>query len=210
MAKKDENPIEAIEGMIESEAKELKREFRHFERFRDENSLLFGVFVLAVTALVVINTFFWVQYTSKRYEKQNRQTTTIANLLSSTSLQTAHNFAVSARVSNVAEKNDKDPAFTLADDETLLVMDITITNRTTETQHLIPVNQLYVRSNEGDYDALHASMFVTKPLVSQDLNPGQSASGQISFGIPKRVDTPLLYIDTGWGTSTPLVIDVLH
>ncbi len=208
--KKQDNPIEVLGDKIEDEAKELQKEYRHFEKFRDENSLLFAVFVLGIAALVIINTIFWVQYTSKRYEQQNKQTATIVNLTTATSLQTAHNFAVSARVSNVAEQTKTDPAFTLPEGETLLVMDIEITNKTDKTQHLIPVSQFYVRSDEGDYAVLHPSVFVPQPLPAQDLKPGESASGALSFSVPKRIASPLVYIDTMWDNSTPLVIDVLH
>ena len=61
MRKKQETPIEKLEGAIEDEAKELKREYRRFERFRDENSLLFGIFVAAQCVHILysgINVFF--------------------------------------------------------------------------------------------------------------------------------------------------------
>lgn len=210
MRKKQETPIEKLEGAIEDEAKELKREYKRFERFRDENSLLFGIFVAAVVAILVVNTLFWVQFTNRRYEKENRVTTTVANLTSSTSLQTAHNFAISARVSNVGTKTEQDRAFPLEPGKTLLIMDVTVTNRTASDQQLIPVSQFYVRSGDGQYATLYPSTKITKALLPQDLRPGQSASGQLSFAIPERTATPLLYVDTMWNRATPLVIDVLH
>lgn len=210
MTKKNDSPIEAIEDKIEQEAKELKREYKRFEKFRNENSLLFGVFVLGVTALVVINTIFWVQYTSQRYQDENEHSATIASLTATTSLQTAKNFAVSAKVSNVGTTNKVDRAFTLAADETLLTMDISMTNLTSQTQHLIPVSQFYIRGTEGEYAELHASSFVKSPLAAQNLKPGTSATGQLSFAVPKSLERPLLYIDTAWDNSTPLVIDVLN
>lgn len=207
---KHESPIEALEGALEDEARELKREYKHFAKFRDENSLLFGIFVLCMVALLVVNTLFWAQYTARRHEKENRVTTTVANLTSSTSLQTAHNFAVSARVSNVGTKTEQDRAFPLDAGKTLLVMDVTITNRTAHEQQLIPVTQLYIRSSDGQYATLYPSTKISKALVPHDLKPGESASGQLSFAISERTATPLLYIDTLWDDSTPLVIDVLH
>jgi hypothetical protein len=157
-----------------------------------------------------VNTLFWVQFTNRRYEKENRVTTTVANLTSSTSLQTAHNFAVSARVSNVGTKTEQDRAFPLEPGKTLLIMDVTVTNRTASDQQLIPVSQFYVRNGDGLHATLYPSSRVTKALLPQDLRPGESASGQISFAIPDRTSTPLLYIDTMWERATPLVIDVLH
>lgn len=203
--KKHDTPID----IIEDEVKELEREYKHFERFRDENSLLMGVFVLGIAALVLINTLFWVHLTRNRADQESKQISSIASA-QTTSLQTARNFALSAKVQNVTENTATDKAFPLPNDQTLLIMDIAITNKTKTKQQLIPVNQLFVRSSEGDYSPLHASMHVISPLAAQDVAPGKTVHGQLSFAIPKRVDTPLLYIDTGWGKSTPLVIDVLH
>ncbi|MCA9327827.1 DUF4352 domain-containing protein [Candidatus Saccharibacteria bacterium] len=208
--KKHETPLESIEGAIEDEVKELKKEYKRFERFKDENSLLFGVFVLAMVALVIINTMFWVQYTSNKYEQQSRQTATIANLTSTTSLQTAHNFAVSAKVRSVGTNAETDPAFPLEPGKTRLTMEIKVTNTTAVEQQFIPVSQLYVRDSDGGFATLYPSSSATRPIEPADLKPGQSVSGQVSFAISNRTDTPLLYIDTMWDKSTPLVIDVLH
>lgn len=209
--KQHESTVETIEGVIDVEMKEIRKEYKHFERFRDENSLLFGIFVLALVALVIINTLFWVQFTSKRYEKQNRQTATIANLTAKKSLQTAHNFAVSAKVENVGTSTDPDPAFPLKDGEALLTMSITITNNSGFVQQFIPTSQLYVRTVDGDYFIMHPSIKLTDPIQPVDaLQPGKSVTGKVSFAILKDTSKPLLYIDTMWDDSTPLVIDVLH
>ncbi len=208
--KKHQTPIEKFEEAARDEAKELRREYKRFEKFRDENNLLFGVFVAAIVALLVVNTLFWAQYTARRSEKENRVTTTVANLTSSTSLQTAHNFAVTVRVSNVGTKTEQDVAFPLEPGKTLLVMDISISNKTSVTQQLIPVQQLYVRSESGEYATLYPSTKLSSPLLPTDLKPGGSATGQLSFAISDRATKPLLYIDTGWNRATPLVVDVLH
>ena len=149
--KKPSTPLEKLGDTLDDEAKELKREYRHFKKFRDENSLLFGVLVSAVVAILIVNTLFWVQFTDHRYEEVGRNATTVANTAASTSLQTARNFAVTARASNIGTRTDADKAFPLEPGKTLLVMDLTITNKTSKTQHLIPVSQLYVRSTDGDY-----------------------------------------------------------
>jgi hypothetical protein len=208
--KKPSTPLEKLGDTLDDEAKELKREYRHFKKFRDENSLLFGVLVSAVVAILIVNTLFWVQFTNHRYEEVSRNATTVANTAASTSLQTARNFAVTARASNIGTRTDADKAFPLEPGKTLLVMDLTITNKTSKTQHLIPVSQLYVRSTDGDYATLYPSSVLTKPLASQDLKPGQSATGQLNFAIPNETSRPMLYIDTLWDDSTPLVIDVLR
>jgi hypothetical protein len=208
--KKHETPIEKLEGAIEDEAKELKREYKRFEKFRDENSLLFGVFVLAVVAILIVNTLFWVQLSDRRAQTERHATATVANLTSSTSLQTAHNFALSARVSDVGTKTEQDRAFPLEPGKTLLVMDVAITNKTKQTQQLMPVSQLYVRAATGEYATLYPSTKLTRPLLPAELKPGETASGQLSFAISERTTTPLLYLDTLWDKATPLVIDVLH
>jgi hypothetical protein len=103
-----------------------------------------------------------------------------------------------------------DPAFPLGPGKALLTLDITITNNTSKTQHLIPVSHFFVRSPDGDNSTLQPSSFLTKPLETQDLIPGQSASGQLSFAILENQSKPLLYIDPMWDDTTPLVVDVLH
>ena len=89
-------------------------------------------------------------------------------------------------------------------------MNISITNLTQETQNLVPDTQLYVRTDQGDYSTLHASMFVTNPLPATALKPGYTESGQVSFNVSKQASRPLVYIDTGWNNYAPIVYDVLH
>lgn len=208
--KKHQNPIEYVEDAIEDEVKELKKEYRRFERFRDENSLLFGIFVLGIAALVVINTVFWVYFSTEQYKQHQPKVLVPIHDSIVTSLESTENNVLSARVKNVTTNSRHDPAFTLPSNQTMLIMDFTISNHSNDTQQLIPSTQLYVRSREGQTFELHASMHVKKPLAAQDLSPGETAKGEISFAVPKRLNTPLLYIDTGWSDSTPLVIDVLH
>lgn len=175
-----------------------------FERFRHEHSLVFAAFVLALTALVVVNTLFMV-HTLRR--EQNVQPVVYSRI--STSLQLASNGALQAQVRNVATELSDD-LFQVSDIQAVLIMDITIKNTTTRTQQFIPVNQLYVRSEDGTHSALHMSSHAPKPIPASELKPGQSVSGQLSFVIPRSAERPLLYIDTGWDNSTPLVVDVLR
>lgn len=204
--KTHQSPVE----FIEDEAKELKRELRRFERFRDENSLLFGILVLGIAALVVINTLFWIYVTTEQYKKHLPQIDVPVYPKVHGSLAMTKNDVMDVVVKNVTTNSNLDPAFTIPSDQTMLIFDMTITNKTDETQQLIPSTQLYVRSREGDFFQLHASMHVKHPIPASEVKPGGSVKGQVSFAIPKKLDTPLFYVDTGWGDSTPLVIDVLH
>ncbi len=199
----------SVSEVVEKEVKEVKREWRQFLRFKDENRLLFASFIVVLTAIVVINTLYIVNYTNRGTDDGTVATQPNPNLVL-TSLQTGTNHAVQARVSNVSENSKRDYAFTIDPSDTMLTMDISITNLTSVTQQVLPSNQLYVRSNEGDYAPLHPSMYLTNALAATDVQPGQTVKGQISFDVPQRVASPLLYVDTGWGGYAPLVFDVLH
>lgn len=203
--KHHETPVE----FIEDEVKELKKEYGRFRRFSDENSLLIGTIVLGLAALVLINTLFWVMVTKQNDEARRQRDVAAVSQHVTTTLSDTKNSALSATVRNVSLKTDRDPAFTLADTEAIAIMDVTITNTSSKTQQLIPVNQFYVRTDEGDHAALHASMFATKPIAATDLAPNASATGQISFAVPKNAPNLYLYIDTRWDDTTPLVINVL-
>lgn len=196
--------------VVDAEVKEVKREWRHFLKFRDENRLLFTAFVIVLTAIVVVNTIYIVSHVNTDKSDSSPATAQPNPNLVLTTLETGTNGAEQARISSVTENAKTDYAFTIDPNQTMLIMNIKITNKTAETQHLIPSSQFYVRSDEGDYSSLHASMYVTTPLSATDLKPGQSASGQISFAVPTSVARPLLYVDTGWNSYTPLVFDVLH
>ncbi|MGV9001943.1 MAG: DUF4352 domain-containing protein [Candidatus Saccharimonadaceae bacterium] len=200
-----------IDG-VEAEVLEAKREWKHLKKFKNENHLLFTAFIVLLSAGIIINSVYMYQLT-KNSAKQNNQAATLTVPDSAkylTSHQAGANSALQVKVSNVTETDKVDRAFTILPDETMLIASIEITNTTTDTQQLIPVSQLYVRSSEGDYSALHASSFVTTPLAATELAPGKTASGQISFNVPKQVAHPLLYVDTGWGNTVPIVFDILY
>ncbi len=196
-----------LESEITKETKEIKREWRHLKKFKDENYLLFTSFVILIAGLVIINAVYIIEHASNITPQR---TVTIDPNQYLTSLQTGNNGVLTAKISNVTENNKTDYAFGVEAGSTMLTMDITITNTSAVTQQLIPVNQMYVRSQEGDYAPLHASMYVTRPLSATELAPGMSSTGQLSFSVPARVAHPFLYVDTGWGNTTPLVFDVLR
>ncbi len=195
---------------IEDEVEELEVEYKRFKRFSAQNGLLLSVFVLGITALVVINTIFWVYFATAQYAKLVPTINTPLYSRVVTSAVSVNNDDVRVSVKNVTTNSDNDPAFTIPSDQTMLIMDVTIKNLTDETQHLIPSTQFYVRSAEGETYNLHASMHVSNPIPAANIKANTTVEGQIGFAIPKRLDTPILYVDTGWNQSTPLLIDVLH
>ncbi len=201
-----DTPVE----FIEHEAQELQREYKRFRKFRDENSLLFGVFVFGLAALIVINTVFWMHWTAQRlYDKASTHNVIVYPKVAK-SLQDSRNDAVEVEVKNVQLNSKQDKAFALEEGMTMLIMNVTIKNTSKQTHELMPVNQLFVKTEVGDISKLHASMHVSSPLPASTVKPGQSVSGQVSFAVLKNTERPLLYVDTGWDDTTPLVIDVLH
>jgi hypothetical protein len=202
------NLEERVEDEISKEVREVKREWRHFIKFKDENYLLFTAFVIVIAASLIINTVYILNRNSRVSATKTLFTPDTSRVL--TSLQKGTNSGEAVKISNVTENSKTDYAFTIDPNETMLILNISITNNTVATQQLIPVNQFYVRSNEGDYRALHASMYVTTPLAAAELAPGKTATGQLSFNVPKHIAHPLLYVDTGWDNSVPLVYDVLR
>lgn len=203
---------ERVVQEVDKEVKEVKREWRHFLKFKDENRLLFTAFVVLLMSAIVINAIFVVRYNRDRSHTPPAIKTVVvtdpAKVL--TSQQVGNNDAMTVTISSVTENDKYDQAFTIDSSETMLILDISITNKTGSVQQLIPVNQFYVRTEEGDYSALHASSYVISPLEATDLAPNKTATGQLSFNVPKHVAHPLLYVDTGWGKNVPLVYDVLR
>ncbi|MBC7746868.1 DUF4352 domain-containing protein [Pedobacter sp.] len=207
---KRKKPIdERINQEVKKELREAKREWRHFVKFKDENHLLFTAFVIVIATALVINTIYIIDQSGPN-RTTAVQTAPTASEKVLTSLQTGENDAMTVTVSHVTENSDKDKAFTIDPKETMLILTIAITNNTDSIQSLIPVNQFFVRTNEGDTIALHVSSFVTSPLAATELVSGETVTGQLSFNVPKHISSPLLYIDTGWGKNVPLVFDVLH
>lgn len=198
------------ETVIEQEMVEAKREWRNLLKFGDENHLLFGAFIIVLCCILAVN----VLYILSQHSGDNRpvQTNSIRKDFTyyATSNQIISNDVITTSIKNVTENNKKDMAFTIDPSETMLILDVRVTNKTTEIQHLLPSIQFYVRSNEGDYVSLHASMYVTNPIPAKDLKPGETVSGQVSFNVPKNLARPLLYVDTGWDDSAPVIFDVLH
>ena len=195
---------------IKDEIVEVKREWRNFLKFGNENHLLFGAFIIVLCSILAVNALYVL---NSRIDDGLPIINTLVRPESAhyvTSTQVGKNGALTATIKNVTENDTKDMAFTIDPSETMLILDVTITNNTPGTQHLLPSIQFYARSDEGDYAALHASMYAKNPIPAMDLKPGESASGEVSFNVPKRVARPLVYIDTGWDDSVPVIFDALH
>jgi hypothetical protein len=196
----------------QSEVNELiKKEWKIIKHFRDENKVLVMSIVWLLIAIIVINTIFVVARLSDRDEKNDARVVAASYAgVTLTSQQYAQTTAFAAHISNVYETAQEDHAFPLDPDQTMLILNLTVTNNTTTEQDLYPVNQLFVRDQEGGTYTPHASMFITQPLAAQTVKPGQTVTGQISFAIPKRLTRPLLYVDTRWDNQAPVVFDVLR
>lgn len=207
MAKKKLNPLEHLEQETKKLDREAKREWRNALKFMDENHLLFMGFVFLLAAAVIINTVYVINRSGKPVVNGSA---TAAYGTIYKSLDQAENRVAKVSIANVTESDTPDPAFPLNDTQTLLVLDLTITNKTAVTQHLIPSTQLFVHDRDGGLYILQASSRLTNALAAQDLSPGASATGQVAFAVPKRQTTPLLYIDVGWDNDTPIIYDVLH
>jgi hypothetical protein len=210
--KHKKNIEERLSDEVDKEIKEVKREWRHFLKFKDENHLLFMAFVILITATVVINAAYIINRTRDTRRTPLKAKTVVYTDSSKvlTSQQVGANDAETVKISNVTENDKTDRAFTIDSNETMLILNISITNSTNAAQQLIPVNHFYIRTNEGDIATLHASSFVTDPIAAADVAPGKTVSGQLSFNVPKHIAHPLLYVDTGWGKNVPLVYDVLR
>lgn len=199
-----------LSGMEQMEVK-LKREYKFLKRFKDknENHLLFAAFLVVMTSMVVVNTIFIIDYESASHNSNSSVVTPNPNKVLPTS-QNAKTDAYDARVSNVTVTDKIDHAFTLAPTDTLLVLDITITNTSEETQQLTPALQFYVRDPMGGLYMPHVSSNVTAPLEFAKVGPHKTVMGQLSFAIPKTLAHPLLYLDLGWNDNAPTVIDVMR
>lgn len=207
MAKKRLNTFEQLEKETKKLDHEAKREWRNAIRFMDENHLLFTGFVLLLAAAVIINTVYVINHSG---EQVVHHTSAASNNAIFKSLDHTQNRVAKVSIANVTESDTPDPAFPLNESQTLLVLDINITNLTTVSQRLVPSTQLFVHDRDGGLYVLQASSLVGDALVTQDVSPGATVKGQIAFAVPKRQTTPLLYVDLGWDNDTPIIYDVLH
>lgn len=187
---------------------EIKREWKVLQHFKDENKVLFMALVWVVVAILVVNTIYVVVRHTDDDDRLVASTIPYANHVL-TSQQTADTAAFSAHISNVYETDSADLALPEGG-YTILVFDISVTNNTNGEQDLYPVNQFFVRDQEGGTYTPHASLHMIRPLEAAPLKSGQTVAGQLAFAVPKRLTRPLLYVDLGWNSQSPVVFDVLH
>lgn len=189
----------------------IKKEWKYLRhiKIKDENHLLFASFIILMAALLIVNTAFVINRANGSFfnNSPKKGVSNLNKILTSQQAAVSDKFHIN--ISKVYESDAHDPAFTLLPTDTLLVMDISITNKSSGDQDFVPVNQIYVRDRDGGYYAMHTSLSLKSPIEAKTLNGGQTVSGQISFSVPKRLAHPLLYVDLGWDDSVPVVFDVM-
>jgi len=190
--------------------KDMKKESKLLKRFvgKNEDHLLFAAFLIVMTSLVVVNTIFIINKEPNRQNRISSGAISDSRRVLST-LQKANSDAFDVKVSNVTVTQKTDRAFSLVPEDTMLIMDIAITNNSSGTQQIVPANQFYVRDRQGGIYMLHPSSYVTNPLSLTNVDSGKVVNGQLSFAIPKILAHPLLYVDLGWNDDAPIVIDVM-
>lgn len=209
LRKKNKTQLETFE---EDVVKEIRKESKLLKKIlaKNEDHLLFTGFVMVMTAIVVISTVYLFNRTTIFIDSpvESGSESSPSYVLRSNDTATTDSSTIS--IKDVSEKSEVDRAFTISEEETFLIFNISITNNSPGEQDLYPVKQLYVRSKDGDYYPMHISSFIATPLEPATLKPGETASGQVSFAVPKTLANPLVYIDLGWNDIVPTVYDVLR
>lgn len=196
------------ETIIDKIDHEAIREVRNAKRFVDENNWLFVGFVLLLAALVIINASYVINRASHKGQVVGTSAVSMNSILTTSQRAQTSDFEV--WVDGVTETAEPDPGFPIGEHQTMLILELHIVNRTAVTQHVIPVNQLFIHDRNGGLAKMQASSKLTSPLASQDVEPGKMVSGQVSFAVLKNETRPLLFVDLGWSSAVPVVFDVLH
>lgn len=212
MIKKHSKKHESVlDEVIDVPVEAVKKEWRLLKYIwiKDEDHLLFASFIVVLVAAVVIGGVYVSSHQPHIVYKSSSgfSSTDVSKVL--TSSNTAVAGAFTAKISNVTETTKKDPTFPLADTETLLLMDLTVTNTSASNQNFIPSTQLYVRDTQGNEYPFRPFVSMAGIIESGELVPGKSISGKITFAVPKRLSDPLLYLDLGWDNYVPVVFSPL-
>jgi hypothetical protein len=101
-----------------------------------------------------------------------------------------------------------DAAFTPAPGDDIIIVPMIITNAGAQTRNFIPSTQIYLRDDEGMTYTMHPTLALTKPIPAAELKHGESAQGQVSFEVPKRISNFRLYIDSNWAGMAPVVFKI--
>jgi hypothetical protein len=167
------------------------------------------IIMITIGLLVILTIFTTAVIGATNKKDTQKDAASMAYILGSS--QTAMTDEYTVTINKVTKNDSKDYAFGYDNEkDTMLIVDVTIRNRTSLPQTLAPSVQFYLRTSDGLTFAMHPSMFVSNPLQFEQVASGTTASGQISFVIPKTITRPLLYVDLGWNNRVPVVYDILH
>ena len=128
---------------VGEEIVEAKREWQNLKKFGNENHLLFGAFIIVLCSILAVNVLYILNRPAEDSAHIKNTLVFVDSPHYVTSNQIARNGAMSASIKNVTENDKKDMAFTIDPSETMLILEVTVTNNTTETQHLLPSIQFY-------------------------------------------------------------------
>lgn len=112
------------------------------------------------------------------------------------------------QVSDVQGNIPSDQAFAIGPTERIVMLTLTIANKSTMAQHFFPSRSTFVRDQEGDIFTMHPSMALTHPLQGSDIEAGQTVAGQITFALPKDINKPRLFVDPAWDNTAPAVFNL--
>jgi hypothetical protein len=132
--------------------------------------------------------------------------------------------AVVLKTSDVASTNEYEVSVTgtyestsaikglsrLRPDEVFLVFSLTVKNKTAISQPFYVSNQIFARDPKTGLLFTFSPAETSNPFPSGMIEPGQTASGQLSFVMPKSLTRPLVYVDLGWDDVVPIVFSPLQ
>lgn len=166
--------------------------------------------VLLIVGMLVLAVFVSAAVAGTASKKSDAAAVPSANYVLGSS-QSANTDVFAVSITKVNKNNAKDYAFGYdTTTDSMLIVDLTVTNLTNQPQTLAPSTQLYLRTSDGLYITMHPSMYITEQLQFGEIAPRTKATGQISFVVPNTVKRPLLYVDLGWDGHVPVVYDILH
>jgi hypothetical protein len=100
---------------------------------------------------------------------------------------------------------EKDPAFTPAPDQDIVIIPVTLTNHAKTNYQFLPALSTYIRDEEGGIYKMHPTVYLKNPLPAGDVAAGATVSGELSYAIPKTLKSFKFYVDAGWGDMAPAV-----
>jgi hypothetical protein len=82
---------------------------------------------------------------------------------------------------------EKDPAFTPAPDQDIVIIPVTLTNHAKTNYQFLPALSTYIRDEEGGIYKMHPTVYLKNPLPAGDVAAGATVSGELSYAIPKTL-----------------------